>query len=177
MNIRKQLYVFLLCLLTYAMNTAEAAEEGKVYFRLTVLHNDDAESQLIGAGPGLEDFGGVARFATLAGKLKTDALRGPGIQSKRGVILLSAGDNIFAGAQFNASLTKGIPFYETIAMEDIGYSVSGLGNHDFDFGPDVLADFIAGFHSLPFVCANLDFQNEPRLQALASTGRLHAASS
>jgi 5'-nucleotidase / UDP-sugar diphosphatase len=172
MNIRKQLYVFLLCLLTYAMNMAEGAEEGKVHFRLTVLHNDDAESQLIDAGPGLEDFGGVARFATMAGKLRTDALRGPGIRSKRGVILLTAGDNIFAGAQFNASLAKGIPFYEAIAMENIGYSVSGLGNHDFDFGPDVLADFIAGFHSLPFVSANLDFQNEPRLQALASTGRL-----
>ena len=172
MNIRKQLYVFLLCLLTYAMNMAEGAEEGQVHFRLTVLHNDDAESQLIDAGPGLEDFGGVARFATLAGKLKTDALRGPGIRTKRGVILLSAGDNIFAGAQFNASLEKGIPFYEAIAMEDIGYSVSGLGNHDFDFGPDVLADFIEGFHSLPFVSANLDFQNEPRLQALASAGRL-----
>jgi 2',3'-cyclic-nucleotide 2'-phosphodiesterase (5'-nucleotidase family) len=172
MNIRKQLYVFLLCLLTYAMNMAAGAEEGNVDFRLTVLHNDDAESQLIDAGPGLEDFGGVARFATLAGKLKTDALRGPGIRSKRGVILLTAGDNIFAGAQFNASLAKGIPFYEAIAMENIGYSVSGLGNHDFDFGPDVLADFIDGFHSLPFVSANLDFQNEPRLQALASAGRL-----
>ena len=57
MNIRKQLYVFLLCLLPYAMNTAEAGEEGNVAFRLTVLHNDDAESQLIDAGPGLEDFG------------------------------------------------------------------------------------------------------------------------
>src|SRR4030095_4000666 len=164
MNIRKQLYVFLLCLLTYAMNMAVGAEEGNVDFRLTVLHNDDAESQLIDAGPGLEDFGGVARFTTLAGKLKTDALRGPGIRSKRGVILLTAGDNIFAGAQFNASLANKIPFYETIAMENIGYNVSGLGNHDFDFGPDVLADFIAGFHSLPFVAATLDFPNDPRLQ-------------
>jgi 5'-nucleotidase/UDP-sugar diphosphatase len=172
MNIRKQFYVFLLCLLTYAMNMAVGAEEGNVDFRLTVLHNDDAESQLIDAGPGLEDFGGVARFATLAGKLRTDALRGPGIRSKRGVILLTPGDNIFAGAQFNASLANKIPFYETIAMENIGYNVSGLGNHDFDFGPDVLADFIAGFHSLPFVAANLDFQNEPRLQTLASKGRL-----
>jgi 5'-nucleotidase len=154
------------------MNLAEGGEAGNVYFRLTVLHNDDAESQLIDAGPGLEDFGGVARFAALAGQLKTEALRGPGTGSKRGVILLSAGDNIFAGAQFNASLAKGIPFYEAIAMEEIGYSAAALGNHDFDFGPDVLADFIAGFRSLPFVAANLDFQNEPRLQALAAAGRL-----
>ncbi len=37
---------------------------GAVDFWLTILHNDDSESQLIDAGPGLEDFGGVARFAT-----------------------------------------------------------------------------------------------------------------
>ncbi len=72
----------------------------------------------------------------------------------------------------NASLAKGIPFYEAIAMEGIGYNVSGLGNHDFDLGPGILAGFISGFRSLPFVSANLDFQNEPNLQALVSAGRL-----
>ena len=32
---------------------------------LTILHNNDAESQLIDAGSGLEDFGGAARFKTV----------------------------------------------------------------------------------------------------------------
>src|SRR6266498_4593824 len=114
MNIRKQLYVFLLCLLTYAMNMAEGAEEGQVHFRLTILHNDDSESQLIDAGPGLEDFGGVARFATLAQKLRIEAQRDSSLRTKRGVIVLNAGDNIFSGAELNASIEKGIPFYETI---------------------------------------------------------------
>jgi 5'-nucleotidase/UDP-sugar diphosphatase len=88
------------------------------------------------------------------------------------VIVLNAGDNIFSGAELNASIEKGIPFYETIAMERIGYDVSALGNHDFDFGPDILAEFISGFRSLPFVSANLDFLNEPALNALARDGRL-----
>ena len=32
-------------------------------FRLTILHNNDGESQLVNLGSDLEDFGGVARFA------------------------------------------------------------------------------------------------------------------
>ena len=31
---------------------------------------------------------------------------------KRGVLLLSSGDNIIPGPQFNASLEKGVPFYD-----------------------------------------------------------------
>lgn len=32
-------------------------------FRLTVLHNNDGESQLLNLGAGLEEFGGISRFA------------------------------------------------------------------------------------------------------------------
>ena len=145
---------------------------GATDFWLTILHNDDSESQLIDAGPGLESFGGVARFATLAQRLRMEAQSDSSIRTKRGVIVLNAGDNIFSGAELNASIEKGIPFYEAIAMERIGYDVSALGNHDFDFGPDIVAEFISGFRSLPFVSANLDFHNEPALNALARDGRL-----
>ena len=34
-------------------------------FQITILHNNDGESQLVDAGSGLEDFGGAARFKTL----------------------------------------------------------------------------------------------------------------
>ena len=145
---------------------------GAADFWLTILHNDDSESQLIDAGPGLESFGGVARFATLAQRLRMEAQSDSSIRTKRGVIVLNAGDNIFSGAELNASIEKGIPFYEAIAMERIGYDVSALGNHDFDFGPDILAEFISGFRSLPFVAANLDFHNEPVFNVLAREGRV-----
>ena len=140
----------------------------KPAFTLTVLHNNDGESQLIDAGSGLEDFGGVARFATLVDELRAEALEGAG---SRGVLLLSSGDNFLAGPEFNASLEKGVPFYDTIAMQLIGYDAAAIGNHEFDFGPDVLADFINGFDpSPPFVSANLDFGGEPNLQALVDRG-------
>lgn len=46
-----------------------------------------------------------------------------------------------------------------------------IGNHEFDFGPDVLEDFILGFDNPPpFVTDNLDFSLEPGLQALVDDG-------
>jgi 2',3'-cyclic-nucleotide 2'-phosphodiesterase (5'-nucleotidase family)/predicted extracellular nuclease len=137
-------------------------------YTLTILHNNDGESRLINAGSGITDFGGVARFATLVDDLRGEALSGPG---KRSVVLLSSGDNFLAGPQFAASLDKGVPFYDTLAMDMIGYDAVAIGNHEFDFGPDVLADFLEGFGgSTPFVSANLDFSAEPVLQVFVDRG-------
>ena len=146
----------------------------KVYaqtFGLTILHNNDAESQLINAGGGLEDFGGVARFKTLVDTLKAQA-----VSSGRGVIMLSSGDNFLAGPEFNASLQlpPGQPFYDAVAVDLIGYDALAIGNHEFDFGPDVLARFISDVSTTqpPFLSANLDFSGEDTLQALVNTGRI-----
>lgn len=157
--------------------TAEA-QQPKVHFWLTLLHNNDGESQLIDAGSGLEDFGGVARFATLVEQLKVEATEGAPRSHRsqaieRGVLLVSSGDNFLAGPEFNASLQAGVPFFDTIAMDLIGYDAIAIGNHEFDFGPDVLAEFIGGFpSSVPFVSANLDFSGEPSLDALVGAGRI-----
>jgi 5'-nucleotidase len=128
---------------------------------LTLLETNDGETKLISA-PSSADFGGVARLKTLIDKLRAEAMQGPG---KRAVILLSGADNYIPGPQFNASLDKGVPFYDTVALKLIGYDATAIGNHEFDLGPDVFADFIQGFEgTLPFVSSNLDFSQEPRLQ-------------
>ena len=149
----------------------------KVDFWLTILHNNDGESQLVDLGDGfLEDFGGAARFKTVVDDLKKDAVTGipwsPG--AKRGVMMVSSGDNFLAGPEFNAGLERGIPFYDTVALDLIGYDAIALGNHDFDFGPDVLADFLSGFSLTepPYLSSNLDFSAEPVLQAYVDTGRI-----
>lgn len=157
---------------------ATAKQAGEVDFYLTILHNNDGESQVIDAGAGLEDFGGAARFMTVVDDLKWGATHGPWTQrgAKRGVVMISSGDNFLAGPEFNAGLVNGVPFYDTIAMEMIGYDAISLGNHDFDFGPDVLADFIDGYVSPPaYVAANLDFSGEPRLQAYVDAGVIQPA--
>ena len=137
-------------------------------FRLTILHHDNGNSKLINAGEGLEDFGGVARFATVVEQLRQEALA-----DGRGVIMVSAGDNIRPGPQLDASIRQNGPFFDAVAMDIIGYDAIGIGHQDFNFGPDVLADFIQGFESpVPFISTNLDVSGEPRLVTLQDAGRL-----
>ena len=170
-----------------------AARAQRPAFRLTVLHTNDGESDLLPGGAG---YGGAAAAATLVEDLRDRAVRidtrGPGLSRRivrdiklrlfsrlrglfggvrRGEVVISSGDNFLAGPQFNASLERGVPFYDSLALGLIGYDASAVGNHEFDFGPDVLADFIAGFRGLPrtdvkFVSANLDLSAEPALRPL-----------
>jgi len=134
---------------------------------LTILHNNDGESDLLGD----DDFGGVARFATVVDQVRTE------VGESHPLLLVTSGDNFLAGPEWTASLEKGVPFYDSIAMDLIGYDTMCIGNHDFDFGPDTLADFIEGFTAsqVPFLSANLDFTAEPRLQALVDAGRIAAS--
>ncbi len=147
-------------------------------FQLTVLHNNDGESQLVNAGSGLEMYGGAARFNALVDNQRA-------LPTNPNPIMLSSGDNFLAGPEFNLGLKHhtdtGEPMYDTSAMALIGYDAVNMGNHDFDFGPDVLAEFIKGFltpptvpapayagswTAPPYVSANLDFSAEPNLAAL-----------
>lgn len=155
---------------------------GAVDFWLTLLHHNDGESGLLPRRiRGFGMAGGVARFATLVDSLRADAVGRPACRSGGedegvgcGVLLISSGDNFLPGPVFNVSLEKGVPFYDGLALDLIGYDALVLGNHDFDFGPDVLADFIRSFPATepPFLSANLDVDSEPSLEALRSAGRI-----
>jgi 5'-nucleotidase len=143
-------------------------------FWLHVLHNNDGESQLVNAGSGaLADFGGVARFASVVADLRAVATTYPAGGVDRGSVLISSGDNFLAGPEFSLSLDNGVPFFDTTALDLIGYDAFAIGNHEFDFGPDVLAQFIDGFTGpAKFVSANLDFSNEPNMLAQVNDGRV-----
>ncbi len=154
-----------------AGSTAALAGDSGAVFYLHLLHSNDGESQLVNAGSGQEDFGGVARFKTVVDNLRLESAGLPANAVPRGVLLISSGDNYLPGPEFNASVSNGVPFYDTIAMELIGYDAACLGNHEFDLGPSVLADFITGFSSpITFLSANLDFTNEPALSPLVNSG-------
>jgi 5'-nucleotidase len=97
------------------------------------------------------------------------------------VLVLSAGDNFLAGLAREASARDGVD-YDARALALIGYDAIALGNHDFDFGPAALADFIAYaedgralFAGTPFLAANLDVAGEPALAGLAAAGRIVAS--
>jgi 5'-nucleotidase len=156
-------------MVTATLATTASAAPDKPHFTLTILHNNDGESELLPDG----DEGGVARFKTVVDREKSAAIQGgKGKKSKRGVIMVSSGDNFLASPAFTASLNDGV-FYDALALDMIGYDAIDLGNHDFDFGPDLLAEFITtGFANPgtpPYLSANLDFSGEVALQALVDS--------
>ncbi len=130
-------------------------------YALTIMHNNDGESELLDN----DGVGGVARFLTVLETIRTDATSN-GI----GTMLVSSGDNFLAGPEYSASEALGTIF-DPIALEAFGYDAIDLGNHDFDFGPDVLADFINAYATPPtYLSSNLDFSAEPMLDALVTAG-------
>jgi 2',3'-cyclic-nucleotide 2'-phosphodiesterase (5'-nucleotidase family) len=134
-------------------------------FAFTIFHNNDGESKLVDAGSGLENYGGVARFKTLIDSLRNDL--------DNDYVTLSSGDNFLAGAVFNAGLNHEAGIFDALAMSAINYDAICLGNHDFDFGPDVLAKFINDFTTqVPFLSCNLGFTNEDTLLSLLNNGRI-----
>ena len=76
------------------------------------------------------------------------------------VILADAGD-FMQGAPY-VSLSKGHTAIEM--MNAVGYDVATLGNHEFDYGVDVLMENI-GDANFPIICANVTKDGEPLLPA------------
>ncbi|MEM8954176.1 MAG: bifunctional metallophosphatase/5'-nucleotidase [Verrucomicrobiota bacterium] len=160
-----------------------------VDFVLTILHNNDGESDLIASDVFDDDdnnlgrFGGIDHFTTLVNQLRREAYRNPSSdpsfprRASRGAIMLSSGDNFLAGPEFNASLENGIPFFDGIGLGLIGYQALCIGNHEFDFGPETFAAVINSFRFSrpPFLSANLDVSPEPTLAILEDANRIASA--
>lgn len=155
-------------LFSAASNSATDA----IGFFMHIVHNNDAESQLVNAGSGLlENYGGAARYRTVVNSLKDFAE-----EEANGIVVLTSGDNFLAGPEFDASFSRlgEEPMLDAVAIDLIGYDALTLGNHDFDFGPDVLEQFIkdVSMTEPTFLSANLDFRNEPGLRDLEDEGRI-----
>ena len=125
-------------------------------YKLNVLHINDMHSRVESiskynstcsaedAGEG-KCFGGYGRLATKIWQRRKE--------------IEDAGENVItldAGDQFQGSL-----FYTTYRgkaegefMNKIGFDTMALGNHEFDNGPDNLADFV-DLVEFPVVCGNL----------------------
>ena len=161
------------CATTATPSTSPSPSSTQRPLRLTILHNNDGESQLLDAGSGLTDWGGVARFKSAVDRLRAAARAGDSAERAHDVLVLSSGDNILPGPELTASQTRGVPLYDGLALQMIGYDAICLGNHDFDLGPDLLADLIESTpRTQTWLSANLDFAKEPRLAAVARAGRL-----
>ncbi|REE00996.1 choice-of-anchor I family protein [Marinoscillum furvescens] len=152
--------------------TIYSVGEAQNPYTLAIFHNNDGESALLADTVAIKGHetpaGSVAQFKYMVDSLKAQA-DAYGFNS----LMLSSGDNFLPGQTFNASNANGV-FYDAMALDAIDYDAICLGNHDFDFGTSVLADFIAAFttNKAPYLSANLSFENVPVLKALADADRI-----
>jgi 2',3'-cyclic-nucleotide 2'-phosphodiesterase (5'-nucleotidase family) len=147
-------------------------------FLLTILHINDGESALLPDPRGFPvPFPGAARFVADLTAHQAVAATPPfeEYQPDLGVMTISAGDNYLAGPRLNASRETEGAFYDALIYTHSGFDAMTMGNHEFDFGPDLLADFIEATGDIPFLSANLDFSGEPRLAELEDEGRIAAS--
>jgi len=140
-------------------------------YRFTLLHTSDEHSVLtplpaIDYLPDTDDRS-LGGFARLSGWVKQ-------VEEKKGeeeVLLLSSGDYI-GGSPFAWLILEGYA-PEIEIMREIGYDAVTMGNHEFDYGPEVLASYYqrAGYPTvvsdLPVLVSNLDI---PESHALNDVG-------
>lgn len=158
--------IFLLPLL--ACFILSGAQEKK----FTLLHTSDEHSTflplpLTDYQPGTANpaLGGFARLATKVRQIKE-------AKGDEPVLLLSSGD-IMGGSAF-AWLILQQKSYEAALMQHIGYNAFTIGNHEFDYGPDILSDYLArvGYgenasDGMALIASNLDIPSSHPLNKTA----------
>ncbi len=144
-------------LLSGAAVLALSAGTASAEYTLHILHINDLHSRIepinrFDSTCSAEDntegkcFGGVARVAT-----KLNELRDQLLADGQNVIVVDAGDQ-FQGSMMYTTY-KGAA--EAEFMEAIGFDVMAVGNHEFDDGPEKLAEFV-DMVSFPVISGNLD---------------------
>ncbi len=123
----------------------------------SILHTSDEHSSLLPTplsnylpGQSSPTLGGFARLATFVERFKKARASEP-------VLLLSSGD--FTGGNPFAWLSLNGCSPELDLMSKIGYDAITLGNHEFDYGPEILARLLQNARNSPpgpaFICSNL----------------------
>lgn len=131
--------VILLMMLLAAKAAFGGNADAPLYF--TILHTNDEHSAVLPAPlvdyhPQKQDptVGGLARLSGLA-----NTIRAAKSASGEPVVLVSAGDILGGAPHF--WLIPGGEAPEISIMKKIGYDVLTIGNHDFDYGPEILAHY------------------------------------
>ena len=78
------------------------------------------------------------------------------------LLIFSAGDNR-TGNSYNDFYPNHSNYPMIKLMNEIGFDLSAIGNHEFDKGVEGLVDF-QNKTKIPLICANADFSKEPELE-------------
>ncbi|MFO7636604.1 MAG: bifunctional UDP-sugar hydrolase/5'-nucleotidase [Clostridia bacterium] len=147
-----------LCLMPGDIQGAPVAAANELAF--TILHTNDEHSSLTPHSsttdnvPGTinPSIGGYARLATLIKDIRRE-----NETEKKPVLLLNAGD-FMGGTAYSWLIPRG-EAPELIIMQKLGYDAVTIGNHEYDYGTDVLAGYLAkagypGAHTTTAVVAS-----------------------
>ena len=124
--------------------------------QLTILHTNDAHSQIYPLNTNLADTmkAGRGGFVRRVAMIKAEREKQPDL------LLFDSGD-----------FSQGSPYYtmfkgdvEVGLMNQMHYDAATIGNHEFDFGMDNMVRLFK-MAKFPIVCANYDFTGTP-LQGL-----------
>jgi 5'-nucleotidase/UDP-sugar diphosphatase len=148
--------------------------------KIVILHTNDMHSRLTGFGPESEytpltinddkTTGGFARIATM--------LRNEKEKSPSNTLIVDAGDFLM-GTLFQALETR--TGFQLQLMKKMGYDISCLGNHEFDFGPEKLAQIfkstLSSGEMINMLIGNAEFNQDDsrddQLEDLLRQGKLY----
>ena len=172
----KKMICLTFCLSLFCCSSIFSQTQGK---RLTILHTNDLQSRLLGFAPN-SDFtpltinddatvGGIARVANVIRNRKAVA--------PERTLVLDGGDWMMGTLFQTISTFEGA---ELRLMETIGYDAAVIGNHEFDFHCDGLADIIESalkHGDIPqLVLSNANFsadkKGDDRIEALFKSGKI-----
>ena len=134
MSIKKTLAILLFLLLLLPL----AAQNEK---KIVILHTNDLHSRLMGYAPEsayspmtINDDKTVGGFARIAAIIRDEK------EKNEGTTLIVDGGDFLMGTLFQGLETK--TGFQLRLMKTIGYDAVCIGNHEFDYGPDKLADIV-----------------------------------
>ncbi|MCX6282264.1 MAG: bifunctional UDP-sugar hydrolase/5'-nucleotidase [Bacteroidetes bacterium] len=131
---KQRFFILLTAILVLAFKPVFSQEIPAGKTEVIILHLNDMHAKTEG-------------FARL--KYLADSLR----HTHPNVVIFSAGDNFTGNPYVDMVSDKGYPMIEL--MNQVGFTLSCLGNHEFDLGQDFLEKRIEQAR-FPFICANIN---------------------
>ena len=131
----------------------DSAPAGGGSIQLTILHINDLHGALYASAKGDRELGGAAQ---LAGLIEEERASAPGP-----VLLLDAGDT--CQGTYISNRSRGEAVFEI--LNTIGVDAMALGNHEFDWGLEVLEERIRQAQ-FPVLAANLEAVSNQPLESM-----------
>ncbi len=129
--------ILVVLLLAFLVLQSCHREKNEKSLEVVILHTNDMH-------------GAIDGFAKIA------ALRDSLLEVHEHLLIISAGDLFSGNPVVDYFEPKGYPMIDL--MNDVGYDLTVIGNHEFDYGQDILQERIEQA-SFPFICANMNTAN------------------